>query len=354
MNDSLYPRWKGHPLLSKKKAEIQKLFMDRRVQLFLGKFLGGELDVLNPVIKKTGYHYPGVEPFVDDPDEAESFLSMLQGHGLINSEVVGLLAQCGNCKSYDIDSVASSRKGKIEKTDKAIWRCRDCGALLDEGGLVFQQIYSYHFSKRGIDEISDRLVVKPLRDFLGERGYSTKSPGKLLGESDVEHVFDIVAFSGNLEEGILAMDFVVSENPVEESHVASMFAKVYDTTPLKSILVVFPGLTRDARMLAEQYKIDVVETRNIKSIWIELRKVIPPVDELRYEPLDVMTLLSLPDHRRKTATVTSNLGKATAEEISEKTERARAVESGYLNQLVRMGYLKKERVGRRVLFSVIS
>lgn len=340
--------------MSKKKAKMQKLFMDRRVQLFLGKFLGGELDVLNPVIKKTGYHYPGVEPFVEEPDEAESFLHMLQEHGLITSEVVGLLAQCGNCKSCNIDNIASSRKGKIEKTEKATWRCRNCGALLDEDGLVFQQINSYHFSKKGIDEISDRLVVKPLRDFLQERGFSTKSPGKLLGESNVEHVFDIVAYGGNPEESILAMDFVVSEKPVEESHVTSMFAKVYDTTPLKSVLVVFPGLTRDARMLAEQYKIDVVETRNISSIWIELRKVIPPVDELRYEPLDVMTLLSLPDHLRKTATVTSNLGKATAEEISEKTERARAVESGYLNQLVRMGYLKKERVGRKVLFSVIS
>ncbi len=89
-------------------------------------------------------------------------------------------------------------------------------------------------------------------------------------------------------------------------------------------------------------------------MWKELRKVIPPVDEFRFEPLDVMTLLSLPDHLRKTATVTSKLGRATADEIAEATKRARAVESGYLNQLVRMGYLKKERSGRRVLFSVIS
>ena len=48
------------------------------------------------------------------------------------------------------------------------------------------------------------------------------------------------------------------------------------------------------------------------------------------------------------------LSRFTADEIAEMTKRARAVESGYLNQLVRMGYLKKERKGRQVLFSVIS
>ena len=67
-------------------------------------------------------------------------------------------------------------------------------------------------------------------------------------------------------------------------------------------------------------------------------------------PLDVMTLLSMPDHLRKTAMTICRCGRATAEEISEQTKRARAVESAYLNQLVIMGYLKKERKGRKAYF----
>jgi hypothetical protein len=172
------------------------------------------------------------------------------------------------------------------------------------------------------------------------------------GESNVEHVFDFVAYSGNPNDGVLVIDFILSDSPVGEEPVASMFGKVYDVTPLRSVLVVFFELTSDARKLAMQYKINVVETKNLDSLWVELRKVIPSVDDFKFEPLDVMTLLSLPDHLRKTATVTSSLGKATADEIAEFTERARAVESGYLNQLVRMGYLKKERIGRKVIFSV--
>jgi response regulator of citrate/malate metabolism len=70
------------------------------------------------------------------------------------------------------------------------------------------------------------------------------------------------------------------------------------------------------------------------------------------DTLDVMTLLSLPDHLRKTAVTLCKLEEATADEVSEQTRRARAVESGYLNQLVVMGYMKKERRGRKAYFFV--
>jgi hypothetical protein len=69
-------------------------------------------------------------------------------------------------------------------------------------------------------------------------------------------------------------------------------------------------------------------------------------------PLDVMTLLSMPDHLRKTAMTVCRLGRATADEVAQQTRRARAVESAYLNQLVIMGHLKKERKGRKAYFYV--
>lgn len=68
------------------------------------------------------------------------------------------------------------------------------------------------------------------------------------------------------------------------------------------------------------------------------------------QSLDVMTLLAIPDHLRKTAVAVCRLGRATASDISRETGRARAVESGYLNQLVVMGYLRRGRKGRDVYF----
>lgn len=76
------------------------------------------------------------------------------------------------------------------------------------------------------------------------------------------------------------------------------------------------------------------------------------MQQLADAPLDVMTLLSMPDHLRKTAMTLCRLGRATADEIAEQTHRARAVESAYLNQLVVMNHLKKERKGRKAYFYV--
>jgi len=89
-------------------------------------------------------------------------------------------------------------------------------------------------------------------------------------------------------------------------------------------------------------------------VMIELQKhskknIEPPLTDA---PLDVMTLLSMPDHLRKTAMAVCRLGRATADEIAQQTHRARAVESAYLNQLVIMGHLKKERTGRKAYFFV--
>ena len=69
-------------------------------------------------------------------------------------------------------------------------------------------------------------------------------------------------------------------------------------------------------------------------------------------PLDVTTLLSLPDHLRKSAMGLATLGEATATDLSKETGRVRAVESDYLNQLVSMGLIKKKRKGRDVYFYV--
>lgn len=71
-------------------------------------------------------------------------------------------------------------------------------------------------------------------------------------------------------------------------------------------------------------------------------------------PLDVTTLLGLPDHLRKSALALASLGEATATDLSKETTRVRAVESDYLNQLVAMGLVKKKRKGRDVYFYIES
>ena len=72
---------------------------------------------------------------------------------------------------------------------------------------------------------------------------------------------------------------------------------------------------------------------------------------IKLEP-DAMTLLFLPRSLRKTVMALYKLKEATAEDLARETNRLRAVESASANQLVRMGYLKKKREGRKVYFYI--
>ena len=118
-------------------------------------------------------------------------------------------------------------------------------------------------------------------------------------------------------------------------------------------MAVYRKLEGKSTHLLEKIRENLEQLNEKMEVMIEIqkhdRRGIP---ETLPEALDVMTLLSLPDHLRKTAISLCKLEKATANEVSEQTKRARAVESGYLNQLVIMGYLKKERQGRKAYFFV--
>ena len=116
------------------------------------------------------------------------------------------------------------------------------------------------------------------------------------------------------------------------------------------------AIEKNQARLLEKIKECLDKLNEKMEVFIELQKNEQKEDALKLpglpEALDVMTLLSLPDHLRKTAISLCKLGEATADEVAENTRRARAVESGYLNQLVIMGYLKKERRGRKTYFYV--
>jgi ArsR family transcriptional regulator, lead/cadmium/zinc/bismuth-responsive transcriptional repressor len=63
-------------------------------------------------------------------------------------------------------------------------------------------------------------------------------------------------------------------------------------------------------------------------------------------------ILDFPKHLQVTALTLIKLGSATATEISAVTGKERAVESAYLNQLVVMQIVRKERQDRKAVFTV--
>jgi hypothetical protein len=74
------------------------------------------------------------------------------------------------------------------------------------------------------------------------------------------------------------------------------------------------------------------------------------------QPVEVqdVELLELPDHLRRTYLIVASRGECDATVVSNLTGRCRAVESNYLNQLSRMGWLNKRRISKTINFRPIS
>lgn len=118
--------------------------------------------------------------------------------------------------------------------------------------------------------------------------------------------------------------------------------------------MAYRRVEKSPTQILEKIKESLERLNEKMDVFIDMQKHNPRtnLDQSIPDVLDVMTLLSLPDHLRKTAVSLCKLGQATADEVAEQTKRARAVESGYLNQLMLMGYVKKERKGRKAYFYV--
>ncbi len=73
------------------------------------------------------------------------------------------------------------------------------------------------------------------------------------------------------------------------------------------------------------------------------------------EPVNVADseLLALPDHLRSTYMIVASKGECSATLVSNQTGRTRAIESTYLNQLARMGWLNKRRDSKTIYFRPI-
>jgi predicted transcriptional regulator len=96
--------------------------------------------------------------------------------------------------------------------------------------------------------------------------------------------------------------------------------------------------------------------REIQAIRLRLDDLENNISGWNPKPVEVSEskLISLTDHLRKTYLVTLSKGECSAVEVSNATGRSRAIESNYLNQLCRMGWLNKRRISKAIVFRPIS
>ena len=128
-----------------------------------------------------------------------------------------------------------------------------------------------------------------------------------------------------------------------------MLAKIY--TPPENLELLLVQLIKEIKLTNKKLDLIIEQNGNNQNQKTKKKHDNKSIQTSHLAP-DVLSLLSLPGHLRKTVISLYKLEKATAEELSTETKRLRAVESASANQLVRMGYLKKKRQGHKVYFYI--
>jgi hypothetical protein len=96
--------------------------------------------------------------------------------------------------------------------------------------------------------------------------------------------------------------------------------------------------------------------REMQSIHFRLDDLEKNLSGWRPAPLEISEprLIELSDHLRKTYMTVASKGESDADDVSSSTGRCRALESNYLNQLCRMGWLNKRKMSKSTLFYLAS
>jgi transcription elongation factor Elf1 len=311
------------------KDQRDKLYKDHNTQLFISKFVSGELSKLEPVFDpKNGYGYPVVNEIVGDSSSADEFLESLFGAGILDRELYDKITYCPycnsanisihyccpHCKSFNIKKSALIEHiscGYIEIEERfrqgdklvcprcrkelirpdvdfhkaGVWCacnecdksfdiavpahfCRDCRTSFTFEDSVYKDVYSYSLTSDAAKEMTAGLImIAPILEFLQNCGFKVESPGFLKGKSGASHKFDITASPAGVKRNITAIDLATSnDDVVSEQSVIAMFAKIYDVSPDKAYLIAIPKMNENGKKLATLYKIELIEAKDQKGV----------------------------------------------------------------------------------------
>lgn len=319
------------------RAERVALYEVPEVQVLLRMFTEGNLVELLPEIHPVlGARYPRMDEVVGETQKTEALLDQLVRAGILRpksyekimicpgcrSKNVTYRYYCTQCGSHEIEKRELHEHiecGTIDSDDRFLkdgthvcprcgktltklgvdyrqvgtwFRCRSCGKRFDapEGkhycrqcslkfGVkesVFGDVYSYTLEKAAETEFArEVLFLLPLKKILREAGYEVEVSTAIRGASGTSHSFDLVSSKthGN-QRTVITADMAICDGVCGEEHVISVFAKTFDVSPTKSILIAIPGLSDTAKKLANLYKLETVEGAKPEQIAQGLHEVL--------------------------------------------------------------------------------
>lgn len=303
--------------ISTEKKRVE-LYGRESVRKLLSRFSKEDIKPIFDI--KYGYRYPEVEKITNlSPAAAVDFLDSLVKVNILERNFYGrttFCPKCGsvfttvshtcpNCGSRNTDRKTLIEhircgyigpKDKFEEKGKLVcpsckvpippeeqrevglwWVCMDCDSTFDvpkfshfchkcrksfeASEVKFRNAYVYRISRVAKEEGATKrtLQLVDTKQVFEKMGYEVKMPGQLKGSSGVIREFDLVGTKKE-GEGPVVADILTSKKPINEGPVSSFFAKVYDSSPARSLLIVSPELTPKAKKLTDLYGIVVIQT----------------------------------------------------------------------------------------------
>lgn len=173
----------------------------------------------------------------------------------VEYRAVGAWYKCGNCtETFNMPSHTH------------FCRPRHHEFATDRTRLV--PVYSYRLNPDLLSEIRrEVLMYADMVTTLESTGLDVHSAATLPGKSGQPQNFDIVTMGKGGRWGgnkTIAIDVVAYETGVGSDAVRSFAAKVKDAKPSESYLVAIPGLDAEAKTLAKNMRLTVVEAPSLK------------------------------------------------------------------------------------------
>ena len=168
---------------------------------------------------------------------------------------LGLLRKCHDC-------------GEIFNIPLIKWHCQQCHSLTAEDKVTEVNIYSYSLNETKRSWLEFELKARlALIEFLKQHGYEVTESAIVKGRSGANHNIDILATK---DDGILdykiAIGLKVAGEKVELQEIFAFDDKAYDIGIHDKIMVVVPGLGKEAQTFANQQRLKVLQVRELETV----------------------------------------------------------------------------------------
>jgi general secretion pathway protein E len=134
-------------------------------------------------------------------------------------------------------------------------------------------------------KISTELRIQ-IREYLEQQGYAVTEGAKHLGNSGIEHTFDMLA---QRDDGFTSYTIAIGiaaggDREIEVGTIFSLANKAYDCGILDRILIAIPDLSEEAKQLARKQRIKVIDGARIgQLLTLKPAQPVKPEEPVRFE-----------------------------------------------------------------------